>query len=94
MHCFSTDSVSYWGSYFKYRKSCVRAFASFCAIAAAGSRCCVRLGACVQGAAGVCVLGSAGAVAAGAAGKAGKVIFLCGVFASTPTFNTSRKLAC
>ena len=34
----SPDSVSYWGSYFKYRKSCVCAFSSL----AAGCRWCVR----------------------------------------------------
>ena len=46
MYCLP-DSVS-------YGKSCVCAFASLGAIAAAGSRCCVRLGAFVQGAAAVC----------------------------------------
>ena len=51
----SLDSVSYWVSYFKYRKNCV----SLGAGAAAGSRSCVRLG----------PLQCAGAVAAGAAGK-------------------------
>ena len=54
LYCCSPDSVSYWCSYFNYRKSRVCAFASLGAIAAAGSRCCVRLGAFVQGAAAVC----------------------------------------
>ena len=39
----SPDSVSYWGSYFKYRKTLL----SLGAGAAAGCRCCVRLGAWV-----------------------------------------------
>ena len=48
------DSVSYWGSYFKYRKSCMCIFEPD----AGGCRCCVRLGAWVlvplQGVAAVC----------------------------------------
>ena len=44
---FPPDSVNYWGSCLKYRKSCVCALSSLGAGAAAGRRCCVRLGAWV-----------------------------------------------
>ena len=40
---FPPESVSYWGSYFKYRKSCTCAFWSLGAGAAVGCRCCARL---------------------------------------------------
>ena len=67
LYCCSPDSVSYWCSYFNYRKSRVCAFASLGAIAAAGSRCCVRLGAFVQGAAVICVLSKGSDVRPGVA---------------------------
>ena len=70
MYCCSPDSVNYWG-FFQYMKSRVCAFASLGAIAAAGSRCCVRWELMCRVLL-LCALGSAGAVAA---------VFLSGVHA-------------
>ena len=57
----SSDSVSKWGSYFKYRKSCMCAFSSLDGGAAVGCQCCSGAAAgCawvlvpLQGAAAVC----------------------------------------
>ena len=49
---YSPDRVSYWGSYFKYRKRCMCALGSLGAGAAAGCGCRVPL---------LCALGSLGA---------------------------------
>ena len=63
------DSVSYWGSYFRYRKSCVCVHlrACVCALgsagAVAGCRCCAAPLGAWAGAAAVCAWGPQGAAA-------------------------------